>query len=428
MLALGSATAMFALAVINELTTRKSLQDSSLKQIMAMQQADAVIRNAEAVRAMGMLGAVADRWRKVNDEALIASAAAAEQGGRLLSGAKALRLFASSAILGLGAWLVIRGEATTGVMIAASTLFGRALTPVEQSISAWKQFTGARLAWRRLRARAEAERDEPQRTRLPAPAGRIDVIGLHHLPKPGAPPILRDVNFRVEPGEAVAVIGPSASGKSTLCRLLIGLAAPTYGWVKLDGSDLHHWDPGQLGRHVGYLPQDVELFSGTVRENIARMGEADDEAVIEAARLAQAHDMIRLLPEGYDTPIGDGGQRLSGGQRQRIGLARAVFGSPSLVVLDEPNANLDQAGESALAAAVKRLKDRGVALVIVGHRPSTLAEADKVLLLREGKVDFFGRRDELVRMRNAASGAREFAAVDPKRVVDGPRPMEETPS
>jgi PrtD family type I secretion system ABC transporter len=370
---------------------------------------------------MGMLGAVSERWARVNDEALQASTLAAERGGRLLGGVKALRVFASSAILGLGAWLVIHGQAAAGVMIAASTLFGRALAPVEQSISAWRQLSGTRLAYQRLRTRAQAEQEEPTRTRLPAPSGRIDVVGLHHMPKPGAPPVLRDVNFKVEPGEAIAVIGPSASGKSTLCRLLIGLHAPSYGWIKLDGSDLHHWDCEQLGRHVGYLPQDVELFSGTVRENIARMGAGDDEAVIEAAQLAQAHGMITLLPDGYDTQIGDGGARLSGGQRQRIGLARAVYGSPSLVVLDEPNANLDQLGESALAAAVKTLKDRGVALIIVGHRPSTLAEADKVLLLREGKVDFFGRRDELVRMRNAAADAPEIAALDPRRVVDAPR-------
>jgi ATP-binding cassette subfamily C protein/ATP-binding cassette subfamily C exporter for protease/lipase/ATP-binding cassette subfamily C protein EexD len=418
MLALAAAGVLVAIAVVNELLTRKPTYVAGLKQIAALQQAEAVIRNAEAVRAMGMLGALGGRWRQTSGEALSASTTVAERSAVLLGGVKFLRIFVSSAILGLGAWLVIRGDAAMGVMIAASTLFGRALAPVEQSVSAWKQFASVRLAYGRLRTCAEAEREEQPRTRLPAPAGRVHVLGTHYLPRPGAPPILRDVSFAVEPGEAVAVIGPSASGKSTLCRLLIGLHPPTFGKVKLDGSDLHHWDPEQLGRHVGYLPQDVELFAGTVRENIARMLACDDEAVIEAARLARAHEMIKLLPEGYDTQIGDGGARLSGGQRQRIGLARAVFGDPSLVVLDEPNANLDQAGESALAAAVKDLKERGVALVIVGHRPSTLAEADKVLILREGRVEFFGPREELVRMREAVAESPELAGLDARRVAE----------
>ncbi|NJL50350.1 MAG: ATP-binding cassette domain-containing protein, partial [Blastochloris sp.] len=222
--------------------------------------------------------------------------------------------------------------------------------------------------------------------------------------------------FRLAPGEAIAVIGPSAGGKSTLCRLLVGIAAPSAGEVRLDGSELSHFNPEDLGRHLGYLPQDVELFSGTVRDNIARMGEADDDAVVAAAMLAHAHDMIQLLPQGYDTQIGEAGTRLSGGQRQRIGLARAVYGNPCLVILDEPNANLDQAGEAALAAAVEELKRRGAALLIVGHRPSTLAQADKVMLLKDGCVEVFGaREDVLTRLRIAASNMGRKDATQPHR-------------
>jgi ABC-type protease/lipase transport system fused ATPase/permease subunit len=237
---------------------------------------------------------------------------------------------------------------------------------------------------------------EAQRTRLPAPCGRLTVNGVTFVPPGGSEPVLRQVSFAVEPGEAVAVVGPSAAGKSTLCRLLVGLAQPRSGEVRLDGAELGHWDLDQLGRFIGYLPQDVELFAGTVRDNIARMGKGSDEEVVEAAQLAHAHDMILRLTKGYDTEIGDAGAKLSGGQRQRIGLARAVYGDPRLIVLDEPNANLDQVGESALAGAVDELKRRGAAMVIVGHRPSTLMHADKILVLKDGRAELFGPRDEVL--------------------------------
>ena len=297
-------------------------------------------------------------------------------------------------------------------MIAASILLGRALAPVDLAMGAWRNFTQARLAYGRLRALAEAQPAEPARIALPAPEGGLVVEGLTAHGSSGA--VLRRVAFEAGPGRVVAVIGPSASGKSTLCRHLVGLARPSAGSVALGGMRIDGWDPEALGRHVGYLPQEVGLFAGTIRDNIARMdAHATDEAVVEAARLAHAHDMIARMPQGYATPLGERGSGLSGGQRQRIGLARAVYGVPVLIVLDEPNANLDQAGEAALAAALGELKARGSTLVVVGHRPSTLAQSDLVLLMRRGAVNAFGPRAEvLARLRAAQHGGEDEDAPE----------------
>ncbi|WEJ08644.1 ATP-binding cassette domain-containing protein [Sinorhizobium prairiense] len=263
----------------------------------------------------------------------------------------------------------------------------------EVAMGSWRNFLATRIAYDRLKSRLQGIAAEAQRIRLPEPYGQISLNHVSYFAPATKAHVIDNVSFRLTPGEALAVIGPSASGKSTLCRLIAGIAAPSGGEIRLDGSELHHWNPEQLGRYVGYLPQDVELFSGSIRDNISRMARADDDEVVEAAMLAHAHEMIQRLPQGYETPIGDAGARLSGGQRQRIGLARAVFGNPKIIILDEPNANFDQSGETALAAAVRALKERGAALMIVGHRPSTLAQADKILFLREGRVELFGARE-----------------------------------
>jgi ATP-binding cassette subfamily C protein/ATP-binding cassette subfamily C exporter for protease/lipase/ATP-binding cassette subfamily C protein EexD len=387
-----------------------------MAQISANQQAEATIRNAEVVRAMGMLPAMVERWRKTNEIALEASRVASERGGILVGLTKFVRFFVQIAILGLGAWLVLHSEVTPGAMIASSVLLGRALAPIEQAMAAWRNLVATQLAYSRLRTRLQSFSEDVERIRLPAPSGQLTIDRISYSAPGMKQPVLQDISFSVEPGEAIAIIGPSASGKSTLCRLLVGLAAPTVGEIRLDGSELVHWDPDQLGQYIGYLPQDVELFGGSIRENIARMGEAEDSAVIGAAVLAHAHEMIQRLPQSYETQIGEGGTRLSGGQRQRIGLARAVYGRPRLIILDEPNANLDQAGEAALAAAVNRLKEQGIALVIVGHRPSTLAQADKILLLKDGRVELFGRRDDVVqRLRQTAAGAGKPGSVPSQR-------------
>jgi PrtD family type I secretion system ABC transporter len=405
MIALLAAILLFMLTLGNELATRPATLAANQALIRATQQADVAIRNAEVVRAMGMLPAMIERWRVTNAASVDGLRRASERGGFIVASSKFVRFFVQIAILGVGALLVLRGELTSGAMIAASILLGRALAPFEMAMGAWRNFTATRIAYARLKTHLQAYSHCVERTRLPAPTGRLTIDRLSYVSPITRQPILQHVSFAVEPGEAVAVIGPSAAGKSTLCRFLVGLLAPSSGKVRLDGAELGHWDPDQLGRYIGYLPQDVELFAGTVRENIARMTKAEDEEVVEAAILAHAHHMIAALPDGYETHIGDGGARLSGGQRQRIGLARAVFGDPRLIILDEPNANLDQAGEAALAAAVAELKARGKALLIVGHRPSTIAQADRILWLREGRVELFGPRDEVLQRLREASAA-----------------------
>lgn len=407
MLALASAIVLLIASLANDWVTRRLTAESSAIQMDAMRVAESTIRNAESVRAMGFLPEMIDRWRAHNSRALEAICQAYERSGHVMSITKFVRNFVQVAILGLGGYLVLKNELTAGGMIAASIMLGRALAPVEMAISAWKNFIQARLAYQRLETQIAAHPPAVERTLLPEPEGRIEVANLTYVAPQTGQPILRDVSFAGNPGEAIAIIGPSGAGKSTLCRLLVGIAEPAGGEVRLDGAEIRNWDPRQLGQCVGFLPQDVELFSGSVRENIARMGDehGDDAGVVEAAVTAHAHGLIQRLPMGYDTRIGDNGVRLSGGQRQRIGLARAIYGGPSLIVLDEPNANLDQAGESALAEAIAALKARGCLLIIVGHRPSTLAQADKVLVIMDGTVAMFGPRDEVLEALSRASAA-----------------------
>ncbi len=403
LVAFSSAVVLFLLSIVNEKATRKANETANRKQIEATMLADATIRNAEIVQAMHILPAMTDRWAAVNGTVIDGLRRSGDVGGLVLATTKFVRFFVQVAILGVGAWLVVNSQLTAGAMIAGSILLGRALAPVELAISVWRNFIAARLSHERLR-KAIGDYPAPnKRTQLPTPQGRVIVDAVSYLTPNTAQLILSQVSCTVEPGEALAVIGPSGAGKSTLCRLMVGLAIPNVGEIRLDGSPIHHWDPAQFGQHVGFLPQDVELFAGSVRDNIARMQSVDDEAVVKAATLACAHEMIQHLPQGYDTRIGDGGVRLSGGQRQRVGLARAVFGYPRFIVLDEPNANLDQAGEAALSDAIFELKQVGIALVIVGHRPSTLSAVDKILFLKEGRVAMFGRRDQVLNALKEAS-------------------------
>ena len=411
-LAVAGALMLLALSLVNERLTRSASKEAAISALKATQQADAAIRHAEVVSAMGMLPAVVKNWRKLSSAALQNAEKAGERAGMLIGLVKFIRFSLQMGVLGLGAYLVLKSEMTPGGMIVGSILLGRALAPVEMSMSAWRTFTSARMAYDRLDKCLQDNPIPEPRTRLPAPRGAIVVRDLTYYEPVNRTAVLVRVSFQVEPGEVLAVVGPSGAGKSTLCRFLVGLGKPTSGSIRIDGSELAHWDSAHLGRFIGYLPQGVELFAGTVRENIARLDPHDDAAVVEAAMTAHAHDIIQRLPNGYDTEIGDSGSRLSGGQRQRIGLARAVYGDPRFMVMDEPNSNLDQAGEAALAAAVAELKSRGVAMIIIGHRPSTLAQADKVMLLKDGQVALLGPRDEILqKLRKSSSPSRNAANV-----------------
>lgn len=397
MIALASALVLLAISFVTEMATLEPNETAEQSQIEIMRLADATVRNAEAVAAMGMMPAMADRWRALNARETGAIHAASSMSGRLVTLSKFLRAFVQIAILGMGAWLVVENQITPGAMIAAAIMLGRALAPVEMAITMWSSYIAARFAYQRLNEHIAKYVPDGARTRLPTPSGHVAVRKVSFAIPDTLQPILTDVTFEIIPGEVLAIVGPSGAGKSTLCRLLVGLNKPASGRIVLDGSDLHNWDRNQLGRSVGYLPQDVELFPGTVQENIARMGPSSDAEVVAAAKLARVHDLVQHLPQGYETVVGFGGVRLSGGQRQRVGLARAVFGQARVIVLDEPNANLDHVGEAALAEALRDLKAQGIAVVVVGHRPSTLAQADKLLVLQNGRVVHFGSREDVMK-------------------------------
>ena len=405
-LSIAGATLLFALALLNELATRNLLMLSGGASIKSLREAEAAVRNADVIEAMGMMPNVVRRWSRDNTTMLALQARASERSGGITAASRFIRLILQIAMLGVGAWLVIHDEITPGAMIAGSILLGRALAPVEQAIGSWKSAISARGAYQRMKSQLDAVMPRAESMPLPAPAGRLTVEGLAFAYPGASEPVLRGIAFTLEPGEALGLIGPTAVGKTTLARLAVGNLRPVAGHVRLDKADVAQWDPVDLGRHIGYLPQDVELFGGTVRENIARMGEGEADAVVAAARLTGVHDIVLGLPEAYETDIGEGGAVLSGGQRQRIALARAVFGGPRFVVLDEPNANLDHDGEAALLNTVVALKEQGVTMIIIAHRPSILQHVDKILVLSGGTMQMFGARDEmLARLAKPASAA-----------------------
>jgi PrtD family type I secretion system ABC transporter len=392
--ALVGAIAMLLLAVLNERLTRKPLERSQVEARRAGRFIDANVRNAEVVNALGMLPAVTQRWAKLNDAALLEQMRANRIGGSLTGWTKFARQFIQLAMLAVGALLVVSQDVTAGVMIAATILLGRALAPVETLIAGWRSLVEARHAWRRLHDLLTANPPADVGTQLPAPEGRVELEGVAF--RLGDKIILRGISFKLAAGESLGLIGPSASGKSTLARLIVGVWKPAAGVVRLDGADVAAWPREGLGPHLGYLPQDVELFGGTVAENIARLGAPDATEVVRAAQRAHVHELILHLPKGYDTEIGDAGQALSPGQRQRIALARALYGKPRLIVLDEPNANLDHEGEEALSRTLEILKADGVTVVIIAHRPSLLRNVDKMLVLNDGAVASFGPRAEVM--------------------------------
>lgn len=391
-LALGGACVLLILGVSQEYLTGKRFAMAKSMERSSGQLVSYGLRNAEVIVGMNMLPGLAERWMRAQDQSLLLQTNAYRFSSLLGSLSKTFRASMQVFVYGVGAYLVLENEATVGVMIAASVIVRQALGPVDSIMSTWKQTVEARAAYKRLKQLLESAQVK-RVMELPEPQGRLDVEGLG-LALAGRP-LLSNVSFALAPGESMGLIGPSGAGKSSLCRQLLGIWPATSGKVRLDGADIFSWDSDALGQYVGYLPQDVELFAGTVAENIARMDEVDSGKVIEAATLAGVHDMILRMPYGYDTQIGDMGMQLSGGQKQLVGLARVFYGTPRLVILDEPNSNLDEKGEKALLAAMKQLKDHGATTIMVTHKPSLLTSVDKVLVLKDGQVAMFGPRDEI---------------------------------
>lgn len=396
-IALVGAAVLFLFAVVNDRLTRGPQQRASLRVRRAIAEAGRYIDNAETVSALGMTRPLLSRWRRAHLAAHGDSVMIGDTTAGLFNLSRSMRLVVQVVIMGAGAYLVLRGDITSGAMIAASIILARALSPVERSISAWRSYVSFRVGKRNLKALFDGLEHTGQGVVLPRAEGAVTVEAVSFTPPVGTEPTLSHVSFALETGEACAVVGPSGAGKSTLCRLLVGVWEPSDGHVRLDGADVARWDADDLGRQIGYLPQQVELFPGSVADNIARMRDAPDEDIIAAARLADVHEMILRLPDGYDTDVGIHGGRLSGGQRQRIGLARALFGDPVLIVLDEPNTSLDTDGDRALLDTLTLLKSQGKTIVLVTHHPVMMRTVDKVLVLRDGRVGAFGARDDVLK-------------------------------
>jgi len=388
---------LIAMTLATEMFTRHPVRTAATLGIERNIFAEATRRNAEVLHAMGMGGRMGAVWGQTNTKFMDANQRAADVGSGLAATSRALRLLVQSLVLAIGAYLVIEQKASAGIIIAASIISARALSPVEQAIAQWRGFVAARQSWRRLNELLIALPPANLSMQLPAPASDLVVDNVAVVPPGGANLVVQGISFRLEAGNGLGIIGPSGSGKSTLVRTMVGAWLPARGKIRLDGAALEQWSPEELGRYIGYLPQDVELFAGTVAQNISRFdSQSDPMAIIAAAKAAGVHELILRLPNGYETQIGESGAALSAGQRQRIGLARALYGEPFLVVLDEPNSNLDLEGEEALTQAVQSVRKRGGILIVVAHRPTALAAVDLVLVMGDGRAQAFGPRDEVL--------------------------------
>lgn len=391
-----SAVLLVALAYVNHRYTGGALAEANKQSLTANLQTTKSLRNAEVIESMGMLDTLMGRWAVRQRRVLVLQSGASDKSGVITSISKTFRMWAQSMMLAAGAYLVIVHEINPGLMMAGSILLGRALAPIDQMIGSWKGFVSARVQYQRLNDTLEKLNAEPERMSLPDPEGHVQVENLVVAPPGAKAPVLRNITFVTPAGSIVGIVGPSAAGKSTLARALLGIWAPQHGVVRLDGADISTWDKQKLGPHLGYLPQDIELFEGSISDNIARFAKVDPEQVVLAARIAGVHEMILQLPDGYDTVIGSEGVNLSGGQRQRIGLARAVYGSPRLIVLDEPNSNLDEVGERALGVALQKMKETGATVFIISHRPNVLSRLDRIMVLNGGTLSMYGPRDQVI--------------------------------
>lgn len=395
--AIFGAVVLMILGFLNQTASSRLMQDTEQMERVSNQRAVEFVQNAEVIEAMGMREPLRKRWR----EAFDGSDNALASSGRILSGftsgTKSFRMFLQSAILGLGAYLAVQGVSTPGAMVAASILMGRAIAPIEQLVGQWRSVVSARDAWKSLSKFLTATPEASEAMELPPLRGFVSLDSVYAAP-PGMPkPVLKNVSFQLEPGDVLGILGPSAAGKSTLARVLTGIWTPASGDVRVDGADMSTFPRHTLGPQIGYLPQQADLLSGSIRENICRFApDASPEGIIEAAKAANCHELILRQSEGYDTEIGHGGAFLSAGQRQRVGLARAIYGNPNIVILDEPNSNLDAPGDQALQFAIKGLKDRLATTLIIAHRPNAIMHCNKLLVLDEGTVKLFGPRDEVL--------------------------------
>ncbi|MCF8983843.1 type I secretion system permease/ATPase [Pseudomonas syringae] len=390
------AIVLVILAYLNNRYTGKSLIEANQQSVAGNLQTTKNLRNAEVIESMGMLDTLMARWGKRQRRVLVLQSDASDKGGVITSISKTFRNWSQSFMLALGAYLVITHQVSPGLMMAGSLLLGRALSPIDLMIGSWKGFVAARVQYSRLNETLEKLHNEPDRMALPDPEGHIQVENLVVTPPGAKTPVIRNISFVAPAGTVVGIVGPSAAGKSTLVRALLGIWPAQHGTVRLDGADISAWDKQKLGPHLGYLPQDIELFEGSISDNIARFTKVDPEKVVLAARTAGVHEMILQLPDGYDTVIGSDGVNLSGGQRQRIGLARAIYGSPRLIVLDEPNSNLDEVGERALSVALQLIKESGATVFIVSHRPNILSRLDRVMVMNAGTITLYGARDQVI--------------------------------
>ncbi|RAX58365.1 type I secretion system permease/ATPase [Helicobacter monodelphidis] len=389
---------IFSLTLVNEWRTRKGLEESNRLYQMSTGFLNSSLRNAEVVEAMGMREHIRKRWIERYMDYHQVQTAASDEAGIWTNLSKSLRLMFQSLILGLGAYLVIQSELTPGMMIAGSIVMGRALAPMDLLTGSWKQFIAARAAYQRLVGLLAEIPVTEKPMALPMPQGNVSVEAISVIPPNSRQIVVKNVSLEIHSGEIVGIIGPSAAGKSSLARVMLGIWKPYLGKIRYDGADIEHYDRIELGEHLGYLPQDIELFEGSIAENIARYGEVDSKMVLDAAKMAGVHDMILQFPNGYDTPIGPGGIALSGGQRQRIALARAIYGFPQFILLDEPNSNLDDTGERALLQAILNLKERGITVVLITHRMAVLNATDKIALMKDGTLQGYGPREEILKM------------------------------
>lgn len=422
LIALIGAILIFTIALINELTTRKDISKSRAELMRARKIADEAHSQSDSIVAMGMQDNIRMRWNAINDAASGVFTKAMDRSGNYTSMTKALRMFFQSLVLGVGCGLAVFEIITPGGMIAGSIIMGRALAPIQMAIGQWKSIVGAREAYHRLNQFYDAVPETEDTLQLPEPKGELTIAGLVAAPPGTKKAVLSDINFAIKPGDGLGVIGPSASGKSTLARLLVGVWMPQRGSVRLDGASYDQWDRTRLGPYIGYLPQDVELLKGSVSDNISRFDpRAEDSSIVTAAQAAGVHEMILQFPKGYETEIGPDGVILSGGQVQRIALARALYGNPSLIVMDEPNANLDSDGDNALTMAIKNLRESGKTVVVMTHRPSAIVAVNKLLYLRGGRQIEFGEKDKvLAAISQSQAGAHSGGnvhAVKPKRSI-----------